>query len=127
MDMLTLASLEEYRNLPRDKWGIPSLPSDGVGGRENPLCDGADANGREGKGEGKAETGGLDLVIVPGVAFGVDGRRLGHGKGYYDTWIERYARVWGQVPVLGMLQLYSSSLWLVWEFHMVELMDYAFY
>eukprot|EP01134_Creolimax_fragrantissima_P001851 CFRG1851T1 len=29
----------------------------------------------------------LDMIIVPGMGFSVDGKRIGHGKGYYDKYI----------------------------------------
>lgn len=32
----------------------------------------------------------LDLVLVPGVAFGLDGNRLGQGKGYYDRLLQNF-------------------------------------
>ncbi|MGH8022033.1 MAG: 5-formyltetrahydrofolate cyclo-ligase [Limisphaerales bacterium] len=32
----------------------------------------------------------LELVLVPGVAFGMDGHRLGRGKGYYDRLLQNF-------------------------------------
>lgn len=34
-------------------------------------------------------TGGLDLILMPGLGFDKNGNRLGRGKGFYDTYLER--------------------------------------
>jgi 5-formyltetrahydrofolate cyclo-ligase len=31
-----------------------------------------------------------DLLFIPGLAFGMEGERLGRGKGYYDKFLENY-------------------------------------
>ncbi|KAF2864533.1 5-formyltetrahydrofolate cyclo-ligase [Piedraia hortae CBS 480.64] len=82
MAMLRLNSIEEYEQLKRDSWGIPSLATDSVSERENAL--GGTGIERE---PGEGSNGGLDVIIVPGVAFSPDGCRMGHGRGFYDRFL----------------------------------------
>lgn len=37
----------------------------------------------------KADETHIDTVIVPGIAFGKDGGRVGFGKGYYDRFLQK--------------------------------------
>ncbi|CEJ04292.1 Putative MTHFS protein [Rhizopus microsporus] len=41
------------------------------------------------------ETEGLDLVLMPGVAFDQNRNRIGHGKGYYDRYL-RKCKSWAE-------------------------------
>jgi 5-formyltetrahydrofolate cyclo-ligase len=47
----------------------------------------------------------VDLVVVPGVAFGRDGARMGNGQGYYDRLLES---VRPDCPLVGLC--YESQL-----------------
>ncbi|XP_077119274.1 5-formyltetrahydrofolate cyclo-ligase isoform X1 [Ranitomeya variabilis] len=73
MDMVRLSSMEEINLLPVTTWNIRQP-------------------GQEDYREEALTTGGLDLVLVPGLGFDSEGHRLGRGKGYYDTFLERYSR-----------------------------------
>ncbi|CAF2952526.1 unnamed protein product [Rotaria sp. Silwood2] len=67
MDMVRVYSLDDLDSLPVTKWNIrqPSL----------------DDKSRE------IANNNIDLIIVPGLGFSLDGSRLGHGKGYYDKYL----------------------------------------
>jgi len=85
MSMVEVFSLAELDSFPLDSWGIPAppptvvLPSSPQAAAPIPrprVFD--DVNGPL-----------LDVVFVPGVAFDEVGGRLGHGKGFYDRFIEQ--------------------------------------
>lgn len=74
MDMLKLSSLHDMETLPLTAWNIQQ-PADDDNSREEALA-----------------TGGLDLILMPGLGFNRLGKRLGRGKGFYDTYLERCIR-----------------------------------
>ncbi|TPX44623.1 hypothetical protein SeMB42_g02197 [Synchytrium endobioticum] len=69
MEMVYVSSWEQYVNLPLNKWSIPEPPHDGSY-EEVPATQ-------------------LDLIVMPGLAFDREGYRMGHGKGYYDRFLDK--------------------------------------
>jgi len=70
MKMVKLQDLEDYKNLPETAWNIKQ-PAD-EDQRPDALL-----------------TGGLDLILVPGLAFSKSGDRCGRGRAYYDTYLQK--------------------------------------
>jgi 5-formyltetrahydrofolate cyclo-ligase len=68
MRMVELSSMADYESLPLTSWNIKQPSDDDV--RADAL-----------------ESGGLDLIVVPGLGFTSGGSRLGRGRGYYDGYI----------------------------------------
>ncbi|XP_014228042.1 5-formyltetrahydrofolate cyclo-ligase [Trichogramma pretiosum] len=81
MEMVKLYSMEDYEKLPLTKWNIKQPTIQEI--RERAF-----------------ENGGLDLIILPGVAFTLSGKRIGHGKGYYDKYLESVALHEKRMPYL---------------------------
>ncbi|KAI5953370.1 hypothetical protein KGF54_002741 [Candida jiufengensis] len=52
------------------------------------------------RGEDILEKGGLDLIIMPGVAFTSSLKRLGHGAGFYDEFLSVHLKKWSSLPTL---------------------------
>ncbi|KAL5481002.1 hypothetical protein ACEPAI_9943 [Sanghuangporus weigelae] len=77
MDFLRLYDLEDLESLPSGAWGIKEPDFDYKGKRRACALD--------------DDVEPLDLIVVPGVAFDETLCRLGHGKGYYDVFINAYS------------------------------------
>jgi len=92
MDLLRLDSESEYDGLSKDAWGIPSLGADSVGNRVNAMGGKGLtlAGDRVTDRKSEDDVGGLDLVVVPAVAFDAHLDRLGHGAGFYDAFLTRF-------------------------------------
>ncbi|KFA61946.1 hypothetical protein S40285_02835 [Stachybotrys chlorohalonatus IBT 40285] len=86
MDMVRLSNLQDYESLKPDRWGIPSIDPATVHQRQR-ILGSSDAS--------QSDPATLDMILMPGVAFDLDEagfvRRLGHGKGFYDYFINRYS------------------------------------
>ncbi|CAI2178257.1 11603_t:CDS:2 [Funneliformis geosporum] len=72
MEMVKLHSYKDYLSLPVNRWNIPEPNHD----------------------ESRDIASELDLIIMPGLAFDLQGNRLGHGKGYYDKYLAKCQRIY---------------------------------
>lgn len=87
MTMVSLESKEDYESLRPDAWGIPT-PGEAtidqreiIGGNQDRYLD---VTKRE-----RSSENSLDLIVMPGLAFDKRLARLGHGKGYYDFFLQK--------------------------------------
>ncbi|KAK5164177.1 hypothetical protein LTR04_002025 [Oleoguttula sp. CCFEE 6159] len=91
MDMLELHSMDDYESLKPDKWGIPSLGKDTAAGRYN--CFGKQGPSVRLLQQLLPGSRALDMIVMPGMAFDERLGRLGHGKGFYDRFLQRYKEI----------------------------------
>ncbi|XP_055840116.1 5-formyltetrahydrofolate cyclo-ligase [Episyrphus balteatus] len=109
MEMVKLDSMLDYESLPLTKWNIkqPNISD----GRENALT-----------------CGGIDLFIVPGVAFSRKGGRLGHGMGFYDKYFKRHSETYPDKKSILMAIAFKEQIVPVTELPLAEhdvILDYV--
>lgn len=95
MHMVELKSMREFDDLPLNQFGIKEPVLTYLN-----RCEVADP----------VDGPHLDLVIVPGVAFSVDGRRLGHGRGYYDEYLTDWKRRCERGPIYSIGLAFREQL-----------------
>ncbi|CAK5274847.1 unnamed protein product [Mycena citricolor] len=93
MDMLRVYDEDDLSSLPSGVWGIKEP--------------GATRNGSP---RANAMDSGLDVILVPALAFDRALCRLGHGKGYYDRFIRAHTEALGRTPTLVGLALEEQLL-----------------
>ncbi|KAF2035121.1 nagb/rpia/CoA transferase-like protein [Setomelanomma holmii] len=102
MDMVELHSMKDFESLEADKWGIPTPTKDSISSRANCFGSTGVTNG-----ETANTSEGLDLIIMPGMAFDAGFGRLGHGKGFYDFFLTRCHQA-SRMPFRGKNDCYCS-------------------
>jgi len=88
--MLKAESMADVDAFPAGKWNIPEPPRDGPS-----------------RVEALDETSGLDLFVVPGLAFDRKNGRLGQGAGFYDRYLAKAMELkqgpdGGKLPLVGV-------------------------
>jgi 5-formyltetrahydrofolate cyclo-ligase len=63
----------------------------------------------------------IDMVVVPGIAFDKKGNRIGHGKGYFDRFLQSLPK---KTPTIGLAfrcQLIERIKTLAWDISVTKL------
>ena len=82
MLMVPVDSSEELKSFCKNKWGIPEPTTESID------------NGQKVDG---VYSRSIDCIIIPGVAFDRSCGRVGHGKGYYDCFLDRIQKDYDKV------------------------------